>query len=67
MDLKDIKNRIVKVGDKVVVVCKEYGYRKITDAYMVIATYDGSTNRYHKFLNEVGIPFKVSYPQVYKI
>ena len=64
--MKDILGRTVKVGDKVLVVCKEYGYRKIVDAYMVVATYDGDTKYYSNFLQK-GHSFRIANPSVYKL
>ena len=47
--LKDIKGHVIRVGDKVAVVYKEYGYRKIKNAHLIVVTYLGKGQWGHNF------------------
>lgn len=51
--IKDIYNRNVFVGQQVGVLVKEYGYRKITGANIIKATYIGK--------GQYGFQFKTGY------
>ena len=65
--LKDIKNRNVNVGDKVVVLVKERGYMgKITDCFMTIATFKGLTQWGFEFRQGANY-CRIKDPYVYKI
>jgi hypothetical protein len=63
MKFRDIKNRSVAVGDKVVLLVKKYGYCSIRDAYIVVCTYTGKGQYGYEFSN--GTRFRN--PIVYKI
>lgn len=67
MELKDIKNRVVNVGDKVVVLIKERGYMgKITDCYITIATFNGLTQWGYEFRQGANY-CRIKDPYVYKV
>ena len=67
MELKDIKNRVVNVGDQVVVLVKERGYMgKITDCFMTIATFKGLTQWGFEF-RQGDAYCRIKDPYVYKI
>lgn len=64
--LKDITGKVVNVGDKVILLVKEYGYRKLDNAYLNKTTYNGLGQWGHEFGSNQ-YPFRVKEPQVYKI
>ena len=47
--LKDITGKVVNVGDKVILLVKEYGYRKLDNAYLNKTTYNGLGQWGHEF------------------
>ena len=63
--IKDIYNRNVFVGQQVGVLVKEYGYRKISNVYLVRATYLGKGQYGYVFKNQGG-EFNIREPQVMK-
>ena len=66
MSLKDINKKTVNIGDKVVVLCKEYGFKKITDACLVKATYTGIGQWGHEFKTKY-YDIRTKNPQCVKI
>lgn len=47
--LKDINGRVVHVGDKVVLLCKNYGYKKLSSAHLTKTIYLGINQWGHNF------------------
>lgn len=50
--LKDVFKKTVQEGDEVVLLVKEYGYRKLKDAYLGDAVYIGESQYGHEFINK---------------
>ena len=49
--LKDVFKKIVNEGNEVVILVKEYGYRKLKDAYLGHAVYIGQGQYGHEFID----------------
>lgn len=76
--LKDIKKNTVLEGDKVLLLVKEYGYRKLSDASMEEVIYIGPGSYGYEFIYEEEkedwekdpesvIPFRVKNPQLFNL
>ena len=69
--LKDMTGTVVQYGDEVVVLCREYGYRKLVNAYMRIATYTGHGQYGYQFYirsnNGYGNTVNIREPEVVKL
>lgn len=50
--LQDFFEKPVRVGEEVVVLIKDYGYRKISNAYLLNAIYIGYGRYGHRFVPE---------------
>ena len=50
--LKDVFKKQVQAGDEVVLLVKEYGYRKMSDSYLGNAIYIGEGSYGHEFINK---------------
>lgn len=48
--IKDVLGHVVKAGDTVILLVKEYGYRKISDAYLSKAVYCGKGSYGYEFV-----------------
>ena len=72
--LKDIKGKIVNIGDKVIYLYKTYGVNKIKNADLVEGEYLGKGRYGHEFtypnMNKAPWftdPIRIKEPKVYKI
>ena len=76
--LKDIKGNVVLPGDKVLLVVKSYGYRKITDADLEEVIYIGPGSYGHEFIYEEEVeewkkdpksvvPYRFKNPQLFNL
>lgn len=64
--LKDITGKIVNEGDSVIILVKQYGYRKLSNAFLYKTTYNKKSQYGYEFGNAKN-PFRIREPQVYKI
>ena len=76
--LKDIKNNDVLVGDKVLLLVKEYGYRKLSDASIEEVIYVGPGPYGYEFIYEDEeedwdkdpgdvTPFRIKKPELFNL
>ena len=63
---KDIRNKTVRVGDKVVLLVKSYGYRGLQDAYLNVCTYNGLGQWGYEF-GSSKYPFRSKDPVVVRL
>lgn len=63
--LLDIRKRVLKVGDKVAVVVKNYGYKEIKSAELITTTYEGKGQWGYKFGKRW--PIYIKHPQCVKL
>jgi len=76
--IKDVLGNVVNEGDQVVILVKEYGYRKLSDAYLSKCIYCGKGQYGHEFVSTIAsylkyksgktvYPYRLKDPQMVKV
>ena len=68
-ELKDIRGRVIHVGDKVALLCKEYSYKHLRDAKLIKITYLGKGQWGYEFGTNSNCknPYRVKQPECVRI